>query len=262
MIAVGFVAEWWLTARLATLSGLRASLGEVTTNQLAPCAPARRASRFLAVGYAAAIGVAIGVRLFAPTHILPPPGWAWIAAGLALAAIATMLRGWALVTLGRFFDRDALILDHHPLLQRGPYRFIQHPAYTANIIFATAMGLTLTTWPSTLTATTLALLAHLPRIHLEETLLHQQFPETYPAYQHTTGRLLPGRSQIGRRGRGADRGGAGCHDDCSSAVGPTTVVINALTRSEHAPPRRLPQACRDEGALMAAQTDRATQDLR
>jgi protein-S-isoprenylcysteine O-methyltransferase Ste14 len=191
MIAVGFAAEWWLTARLATRSGLRASLGEVTTKRLAPCAPARRASRLLAVGYPAAIGAAIGVRLLAPTHTLPQPSWAWISAGLALAGLATALRGWALVTLGRFFDRDALILEHHPLLQSGPYRFIQHPAYTANILFATAIGLSLTTWPSTLTATTLALLAHLPRIHLEETLLHQQFPHTYPTYHHQKGRLLP-----------------------------------------------------------------------
>lgn len=209
VIVVGFAAEWWLTARLATLSGLRASLGEVTTKRLAPCAGARRASRFLAVVYPAAIGAAIGVRLLAPTHTLPPPGWAWIAAGLALAAVATALRGWALVTLGTFFDRDALILDHHPLLQSGPYRFIQHPAYTANILFATAIGLTLTTWPSTLTAATLALLAHLPRIHTEETLLHQHFPATYPTYHHQTGRLLP-HTQLRKyvRQDGGERGSA------------------------------------------------------
>jgi protein-S-isoprenylcysteine O-methyltransferase Ste14 len=191
MIAVGFAAEWWLAARSVTHSGFGTTLGEVTNKPLAPSLPARRASRLLVVGYAAAIGAAIAVRLFFPTYPLPYRGDVWILAACLLAILATILRGWALITLGHFFDRDALILPDHQLLQHGPYGFIQHPAYAANILFATATGMALTTWPSTLAAASLALLAHLPRIHREEQLLYRRFPLTYPAYHQQTGRLIP-----------------------------------------------------------------------
>jgi protein-S-isoprenylcysteine O-methyltransferase len=191
MIAVGFAVEWWLAARIAPQPGFRRTFADVTSKPLARSVPDRRASRLLVVGYTAAIGAAIAVRLLVPTYPLSYHSDAWILGACLLAILATILRGWALITLRQLFDRDAHILPDHQLLQHGPYRFIQHPAYAANILFATATGMALTTWPSTLTAAALALLAHLPRIHREEQLLHQQFPHTYPAYHHHTGRLIP-----------------------------------------------------------------------
>ena len=193
MIAVGFAVEWWLAARIAPQSGFRRTFAEVTITPLAPAVPDRRASRVLVVGYAVAIGAAIAVRLLVRTYPLSYSyrSDVWILGACLLAILATMLRGWALINLRQLFDRDAHILPDHQLLQHGPYHFIQHPAYAANILFATATGMALTTWPSTLIAATLALLAHLPRIYREEQLLHQQFPDTYPAYHHHTGRLIP-----------------------------------------------------------------------
>jgi protein-S-isoprenylcysteine O-methyltransferase Ste14 len=129
--------------------------------------------------------------LLVPTYPLSYRSDAWVLGACLLAILATILRGWALITLRQLFDRDAHILPNHQLLQHGPYRFIQHPAYAANILFATATGMALTSWPSTLLAAALALLAHLPRIHREEQLLCQRFPHTYPAYHHRTGRLIP-----------------------------------------------------------------------
>lgn len=192
MIAVGFAVEWWLAARIAPQSGFRGTFADVTRKPLAPSVSDRRASRVLVVGYAAAIDAAIAVRLLVPPYPLTSyRGDTWILGACLLAIVATMLRGWALITLRQLFDRDAHIVSDHQLLQHGPYRFIQHPAYAANILFATATGMALTTWPSTLIAATLALLAHLPRIHREEQLLYQRFPDTYPAYHHQTGRLIP-----------------------------------------------------------------------
>jgi protein-S-isoprenylcysteine O-methyltransferase len=192
MIAVGFAVEWWLAARIASQSGFRRTFADVTSKPLAPSLPDRRASRVLVVGYAAAIGAAIAVRLLVPPYPLSSYGSdAWMLGACLLAILATILRGWALITLRQLFDRDAHILSDHQLLQLGPYRFVQHPAYAANILFATAIGMALTTWPSTLVAAALALLAHLPRIHREELLLHQRFPHTYPAYHRHTGRLIP-----------------------------------------------------------------------
>lgn len=196
MITLGFAVEWWLAARIAPQSGFRGTFTDVTSKPLAPSVPDRRASRVLMVGYAAAIGAAIAVRLLVPTYPLSYRSDAWIPGACLLAILATILRGWALITLRHLFDRDAHIVSDHQLLQHGPYRFIQHPAYAANILFATATGMALTTWPSTLIAAALALLAHLPRIHREEQRLHRQFPDTYPAYHHHTGRLIPHASLL------------------------------------------------------------------
>ena len=87
-------------------------------------------------------------------------------------------------------------------MRSGPYRYIQHPAYAANVLFAAASGLALTTWPSALVATALALAAHVPRIHHEEALLSQRFPNLYPAYHRQTGRFVPHTLGKGM-GRGA-----------------------------------------------------------
>lgn len=191
LFAVGFATEWRIAARVGAYTGFRASVCEVTIKRLAACAPARRASRVLATLYAGAIGAAIGVRLLVPSLNLPGTIWVWIGVGLVLAVFATAIRGWALLTLGPLFDRDALVRDDHALLRRGPYRFIRHPAYTANLICAVAAGIILANWASILTAASLALIGHLPRIRFEEALLQQRFPHAYHDYHDQTGSLLP-----------------------------------------------------------------------
>jgi protein-S-isoprenylcysteine O-methyltransferase Ste14 len=78
--------------------------------------------------------------LLVPTYPLPYHSEAWILGACLLAILATILRGWALITLRQLFDRDADILPDHQLLEHGPYRFVQHPAYAANILVAAATG--------------------------------------------------------------------------------------------------------------------------
>ena len=196
----GFVVEWQMVARAGGGGGLRASFGEVTTRQLTQACPhSRRASWFLAVGYALAIGGAIAGRLIAPVFALPGPVGAWVAAGFSVAILATALRGWSILILGRLFDRDALLHADHVLVRSGPYRFVRHPAYTANLAFAIAAGIILANWASLLVATLLVLIAHAPRIRFEEALLKQRFPTDYRTYTHQTGGLLPRPPRHDRR---------------------------------------------------------------
>jgi protein-S-isoprenylcysteine O-methyltransferase len=205
MIAVGFAAEWWVTAHVVARAGLRRTLGEVTSKPLA-AERERCAAWCLSGGYIAAIATAIALRLLVPAAATPGRADALLVGGLAVAGLATGLRSWALVALGRLFNREALILPGHRLLRAGPYRYLQHPGYAATILFAAAAGLALGSWLSTLAAATLALLAHIPRIRSEEHLLRMAFPHTYPGYQHNTGRLVP-RVRPGRRHGNLNRRG-------------------------------------------------------
>jgi protein-S-isoprenylcysteine O-methyltransferase Ste14 len=162
----------------------------------------RRASLFLGSGYAISIGAAIIARLIASSAALPGPIERWVALGFGVAIFATALRGWSIITLGCLFDRDALLHTDHVLVRGGPYRFVRHPAYAANVVFASGVGLIVVNWASLVVATLGALLAHTSRIRFEETLLTQRFADDYRTYAQEAGRLVPrlstGRSVVSR----------------------------------------------------------------
>ncbi|MBI4495645.1 MAG: hypothetical protein HY697_01800 [Deltaproteobacteria bacterium] len=50
---------------------------------------------------------------------------------LALFLAAQGLRYWSIRTLGRFWNTRVLVIPGAPRVQRGPYRFLDHPNYLA-----------------------------------------------------------------------------------------------------------------------------------
>jgi protein-S-isoprenylcysteine O-methyltransferase Ste14 len=112
-------------------------------------------------------------------------GFAVWAAGMILVNSA----GWA---LGRFTTSAIEARDDHRLIQEGPYRWIRHPMYTANVALGT--GLTLLFLSPFLAVLTAILAATaLYRALLEEDLLRSPavFGATYDRYIAHTGRFLP-----------------------------------------------------------------------
>jgi protein-S-isoprenylcysteine O-methyltransferase Ste14 len=118
--------------------------------------------------------------------------WPVFILGLALMAAGIVIRHWAVRTLGRFFTVDVRVHADQPVVERGPYRWVRHPAYSGLIIFLVGLGLALTNWAS------LALLILLPtaglviRIRAEERALLAGLGEPYRRYAATRHRLLPG----------------------------------------------------------------------
>lgn len=45
-----------------------------------------------------------------------------------------LLRVWCFRALAKFFTYEITILDSHKLIQSGPYAFVRHPSYTAQIL--------------------------------------------------------------------------------------------------------------------------------
>jgi protein-S-isoprenylcysteine O-methyltransferase len=147
--------------------------------------------RLLTITIYASVALAVwfgglGAARFAPA--LRAPLW-WSA--VALMALGMPLRWWAIHVLSRFFTVDVAIRPGHELVRRGPYRLLRHPSYTGSLLTFLGFGLGFGNWLSLLAVLAPVTLAFLWRIHVEERVLREAFPEQYPAYAQATWRLLP-----------------------------------------------------------------------
>lgn len=126
----------------------------------------------------------IGVLLFGGRWLLP--WWAWCLLALGLAVFL-----WACLSLG---GRNFTILptprEGNELSQRGIYRFLRHPMYTAVLLCGLAVTVGAPSlWRSI--ALPLCTVVLILKIRHEERLLTAVHPE-YPERMARVARLLPG----------------------------------------------------------------------
>jgi methyltransferase len=58
-------------------------------------------------------------------------GPSWVASGVLLFAASKALKYWAIRTLGVRWSFRVMVLPGAPLVQAGPYRYVDHPNYVA-----------------------------------------------------------------------------------------------------------------------------------
>lgn len=87
------------------------------------------------------VGAVVEVAL---THrpFLPWLGWPMVALVLASQA----LRWWCISSLGRQWNTRIIVIPGHPLVHRGPYRYLRHPNYLAVIVEGLSLPLVHTAW--------------------------------------------------------------------------------------------------------------------
>ena len=117
--------------------------------------------------------------------------WVCLVVGVAAIVCGSVGRQWAISTLGRFFTQNVQITDDQSVVTGGPYRWVRHPSYTADLLAFTGIGLALGNWLSLLAAATLPLLGLLVRIRVEEAALLTGLGEPYRAFADGKKRLLP-----------------------------------------------------------------------
>jgi protein-S-isoprenylcysteine O-methyltransferase Ste14 len=109
--------------------------------------------------------------------------------GLVLLAIGLGFAIWARVNIGRNWGAPMTRKDDPELVTSGPYHLVRHPIYSGILLAAVGTAVALSWW--WLIAAALAGVYFLYSATVEERYLTQQFPDTYPAYQHSTKMLIP-----------------------------------------------------------------------
>lgn len=128
--------------------------------------------------------LSMGLLYMQPSIDLPP--WVQLL-GDCLILIGNAYAVYALVNLGRSFS---IIPEARKLVTTGPYAFVRHPLYLAEAIAMIGAMINFICPPAmALVAAQLTL--QLGRIHYEEKVLREAFPE-YAEYEKRTWRLFPG----------------------------------------------------------------------
>ena len=152
----------------------------------------------VAVGIFGAVGIIGGVEAgtrlpyarIAPGQ--PLLHWPVIAIGILLIALGAALRQWAMSTLGRFFTYDVRISPGQTVVDRGPYRVVRHPSYSALLLLFAGLGLASDNWLALPLFVVLPTIGLVWRIRVEEAALTNAFGDAYHRYAESRKRLVPG----------------------------------------------------------------------
>ncbi len=127
----------------------------------------------------------------APSTVFPVGLHILFYLGVTLMVAGLALRWWAVRVLGRFFTIDVAIHQAQPVVDRGPYRIIRHPAYTGSLLTFVGVGLALGSWLGLLLVVISTSIGFANRIGVEETALCAALGVPYRAYITRTWRLIP-----------------------------------------------------------------------
>jgi protein-S-isoprenylcysteine O-methyltransferase Ste14 len=155
----------------------------------------KRAERWsLLVVVAAVVGGMLGGLQLARWHAasIGAARWPLFVVGLALMATGVLVRQWAILVLGRFFTVDVRVHLNQTVVDRGPYRWVRHPSYSALVLFFVGLGLAVSNWASLIVLALVPTAGLLVRIHSEERALIAGLGEEYRRYAATRRRLFPG----------------------------------------------------------------------
>lgn len=123
---------------------------------------------------------------------LGAPALADAVAVLLLMGGAVALFVWASRTMGRNWSIVARTRADHQLVQDGPFAHVRHPIYIAIGLLVPAIAFATGHARQLGIALPLYAIGTGIRVYLEERLLHDQFPEAYPAYAARVRRFVPG----------------------------------------------------------------------
>lgn len=108
---------------------------------------------------------------------------------LGLFVLAQGLRGWILLSLGRFWNTRIFVLPRSETVVRGPYRFLRHPNYTVVAIELFTLPLAFGVPLTAILFSALNLLVLRVRIRAEEQALSEV--TAYAEQMRTRPRFLP-----------------------------------------------------------------------
>jgi protein-S-isoprenylcysteine O-methyltransferase Ste14 len=115
--------------------------------------------------------------------------WVLTGIGLALFVAGLAFAVWARIYIGRNWGMPMTRRAEPELVTTGPYRRVRHPIYTG--IITAMIGTALATTVYGLIAVAILSGYFIFSATREESFLAKEFPDTYPAYKHSTKMLVP-----------------------------------------------------------------------
>jgi protein-S-isoprenylcysteine O-methyltransferase Ste14 len=154
-------------------------------------APDAGSCRAIVRGNAVATLIACLVAFAAPGAAMRAHREAIFWAGVAVLVLGSVLRRHCFRVLGEHFTYEVRAAPDQPVIERGAYRWVRHPSYTAGVLLFAGIGLALTNWLS------LAILLLVPsalyayRVAVEERALATTIGAPYRDYMRRTKRFVP-----------------------------------------------------------------------
>jgi protein-S-isoprenylcysteine O-methyltransferase len=150
----------------------------------------RGSLRLLWIAITAGVVLAVAVQ-WVPSARLPGSAELYRLVGSALILAGLALRLVSILTLGRLFTVNVAIHTDHPVVERGPYRFIRHPSYSGLLLAFIGLSVSFQSWLSILVLLVPIVPAVANRVSKEERALLSFLGPPYAAYCVRTKRFIP-----------------------------------------------------------------------
>lgn len=111
--------------------------------------------------------------------------------GVSLMIAGATLRRHCMSMLGARFTPCVVVTSGQAVVEKGAYRWVRHPSYTAGMMIALGYGLALGNWISVLLLVTSAVLLYMRRVYVEERAMVLVLGDAYDSYMRRTTRFIP-----------------------------------------------------------------------
>lgn len=127
---------------------------------------------------------------FARAAAMPHPGMLFLT-GIALMIGGSLLRRHCWRMLGASFTGAVIVRASQTVVERGAYRYVRHPSYTAGALLVIGIGIALANWLSILVIVASTVLVYAYRVRVEEAALCAIIGDPYSVYMARTKRFVP-----------------------------------------------------------------------
>jgi protein-S-isoprenylcysteine O-methyltransferase Ste14 len=138
------------------------------------------------IGMCIAFTIALTVRFGALPH---PMLFFWV--GVVALIVGSLLRRHCRSMLGSSFTGTVIVNPNHAIIERGAYRYVRHPSYTAALVIFFGIGSALANWISFTTLLVIVVIAFFYRVNVEERALVAVVGDPYRHYMQRTKRFVP-----------------------------------------------------------------------
>jgi protein-S-isoprenylcysteine O-methyltransferase Ste14 len=146
--------------------------------------------RLILIGQGVAILAAFTIAATVRSGMLPHRVWCFWIGVLALVS-GSLLRRHCFRMLGSSFTGAVIVRSDQGVVERGAYRYVRHPSYTAGMVLFAGIGIALGNWVSLAVLVAAVAIVYAYRVRIEERALATVIGQPYLQYMTRTKRFVP-----------------------------------------------------------------------